>query len=173
MSEENRRKALESLIFLTEKRDGQIKGRACANGSKQRQWMDKRTTTSPTVALESILLTCVIDAKEERDVATVDIPNAFIQTDNEGEIVIMKVRGQLAEILCSTAPEIYQEYMTKENGQPVLYLEVLKALYGLLQSALLFYKKLRKDLEDIGFEVNPYNPCVVNMLVNGKQLTVT
>ena len=34
--------------------------------------------------------------------------------------------------------------MTKENGQTVLYLEVLKAFYGLLQSALLFYKKLRK-----------------------------
>ena len=37
LSDENQRKALESLIFLTEKRDGQIKGGACANGSKQRQ----------------------------------------------------------------------------------------------------------------------------------------
>ena len=56
--------------------------------------------------------------------------------------------------------------MTKENSQPVLYLEVLKALYGLLQSALLFYKKLRKDLERIGFKVNPDDPCVANMMVN-------
>jgi len=38
---------------------------------------------------------------------------------------------------------------------------------------LLFYKKLRKDMESIGFVVNPYDPCVANMMVEGKQLTIT
>ena len=42
----------------------------------------------------------------------------------------------------------------------------------MLRSALLFYKKLRKDLESQGFVVNPYDPCVANKIVNGKQLTV-
>jgi hypothetical protein len=55
----------------------------------------------------------------------------------------------------------------------VLYVEVLKALYGMLQASLLFYKKLGKDLEEIGFTVNPYDPCVANRIVNGKQHTVT
>ena len=44
----------------------------------------------------------------------------------------------------------------------VLYVESLNAMYGLLKSALLFYKKLRKDLESIGFEINPYNPYIAN-----------
>ena len=44
---------------------------------------------------------------------------------------------------------------------------------GLLQSALLFYHKLRKELEDYGFEVNPYDPCVANKIINGSQMTVT
>jgi hypothetical protein len=48
----------------------------------------------------------------------------------------------------------------------------LKALYGTLQSALLFYKKLKKDLEGIGFKINPYDPCVANRTVNGKQHAV-
>ena len=38
---------------------------------------------------------------------------------------------------------------------------------------MLFYKKLKKDLESIGFKVNPYNPCVVNRMVNGKQHTAS
>eukprot|EP00804_Cyclotella_cryptica_P004278 CCRYP_013488-RB/>CCRYP_013488-RB protein AED:0.37 eAED:0.20 QI:0/-1/0/1/-1/0/1/0/257 len=47
-----------------------------------------------------------------------------------------------------------------------------KAMYGLLRSALLFYLKLRKDLEAFGFVVNEYNPCVANKMVNGSQMTV-
>jgi hypothetical protein len=42
-----------------------------------------------------------------------------------------------------------------------------------LHSALLFYKKLLKDLEDRGFVVNPYDPCVANKTVNGKQFSIT
>ena len=42
----------------------------------------------------------------------------------------------------------------------MLYVKLLKALYGLLKSALLFYKKLAGELVDMGFEINPYDPCV-------------
>ena len=41
----------------------------------------------------------------------------------------------------------------------------------MLKSALLFYKKLRGDLESAGFKINPYNPCVANKMVNGSQMT--
>ena len=40
-------------------------------------------------------------------------------------------------------------------------------------SSLLNYKKSRKDIESIGFKVNPYDPCVANRTVNGKQHTAT
>ena len=55
----------------------------------------------------------------------------------------------------------------------MLYVRLSKALYGLLQSALLFYRKLRSELEDYGFTVNPYDPCVANKMINGEQMTVT
>ena len=54
----------------------------------------------------------------------------------------------------------------------MLYVLVSKALYGMLRAALLFYRKLRRDLEEMGFEVNPYDPCVANRDVNGAQCTV-
>ena len=42
----------------------------------------------------------------------------------------------------------------------------------MLESALVWYKKFWKDLESIGFVFNPYNACIVNQMVNGKQQTI-
>ena len=55
----------------------------------------------------------------------------------------------------------------------ILYLQLLKALYGCLHSALIFYRKLLADLESIGFKLNLYNSCFVNKIVDGKQFTFT
>ena len=46
----------------------------------QRNHINKTDATLPTAALESVLLTATIGAKEVRDVAIVDIPNAFVTT---------------------------------------------------------------------------------------------
>jgi hypothetical protein len=48
-----------------------------------------------------------------------------------------------------------------------------KAMYGLMRAALLFYWKLRADLEEFGFKFNDYDPCVANKMIIGKQMTVT
>jgi hypothetical protein len=64
---------MESLIFLVEKRDGSVKGRTCANGSTQREYMDRDEAASPTANMtESIVITGVIEAKQRRDVMTAD-----------------------------------------------------------------------------------------------------
>jgi hypothetical protein len=75
----DRRRALQYLMFLKKKRNGMIKGRGCANGKQQREYIDKEDANSPTVAIEAVLLSCIIDALEKRIVATVDIPGAFMQ----------------------------------------------------------------------------------------------
>ena len=87
-------------MFLKQKRDDSIKGRLVAGGNKQRSTINKEDAASPTTALESILLTATIDAKEGRDVAIIDIPNAFVQTriENDNDIAIMRLRGKLAKL---------------------------------------------------------------------------
>jgi len=76
-------------------------------------------------------------------------------------------------MIARVEPKLYRQYITTNSkGKPVLYVKMYKALYGLLRSALLFYKKLVVDLEAYGFEINPYDPCVANKTVNGKQMTV-
>ena len=77
-------------------------------------------------------------------------------------------------LACTTpAPNIYRKYITTTvKGKPVLYVQLEKALYGMMKSALLFYRKLVADLRSIGFELNPYDPCVANKIIDGHQLTV-
>ena len=81
LTQQERNRATESLIFLVEKRDNVIKARTCANGSTQREYISKDEAASPTAATDSILITGAIDAKKNRDVMTLDIPNAFVQTE--------------------------------------------------------------------------------------------
>jgi hypothetical protein len=177
LSPSERKRVMESLIFLVEKKDGRIKARHCANGSTQRQWMSREDVSSPTVSTESTLLTAVIEAEEGRDVATCDIPNAFVQTeveerDKDGNRTVMRIRGELVDILCKMDP-VYDDYWIFEGTNKVLYVHITKAIYGLLVSAMLFYKKLTTDLQGYKFEINPYDPCVANKMVNGTQMTVS
>ena len=46
-------------------------------------------------------------------------------------------------------------------------------MYGILNSALLFYKKLVEYLEAYGLNTNPYDNFVVNIIIIDKQMTVT
>jgi len=68
-------------MFLKEKHTGQIKGRGCAHGQKQRIYMQKEDTKSPTVFIESLFISATIDEQEQRDVAATDIPCVFMQVD--------------------------------------------------------------------------------------------
>ena len=146
LTPEERKKALESLIFLTEKHDRRIKGQTCANGSKQHNWMNKEDTGSPMAALKSVLITSVIDAKEACDVATMDIPNAFIQTDiphEKGqERIILKIHGALVDMLLQIDPRTYAPYVAYEHGEKILYTDVLKAIYGMMDQCIDVLQKM-------------------------------
>ena len=89
-------------------------------------------------------------------------------------VVHMVLKGRLAEMMVMAAPEIYRTYVSYyRKHRPVLYVRLMKALYGFMKSALLFYQKLSGDMKSAGFKINPYDPCVVNKMVGGDQPTVT
>ena len=124
------------------------------------------------MSLESILITCTIEAHENRDVAVIDILGAFLHTKTDEDIVML-LRGKLAELVASVEPKLYCKYVTYDSkGEPLLYVKMIKALCGLLHSALLFYLKLVDDLEKYGFALNPYDACVANKVIDGDQMTV-
>ena len=51
-------------------------------------------------------------------------------------------------------------------------MKLRKAIYGTLQAAMLFWQDLMKYLSDWGFIINPYNRCVDNKIINGRQWAV-
>ena len=187
MSMEERQRAQVALMFLTEKRDKSVKGRMVYNGKPTREWLSREESASPTAVTESIILTAFIDAYKQRDVMTADVPNAFIQaelprgtendknnkdTKDNNNRVMMKITGVLVDMLVQLDPNAYSKHVIYNNGKKTLYVWVLRALYGMLTSSLLWYKKFRKDLENYGFVFNPYDPCVASRKEKGQQHTI-
>ncbi len=76
-----------------------MKARAVLGGNVQRNYITKDEASSPTAYTEAVILTAIADAKEERDTATVDLPNAFCQTvitDADAQhCIIVRLRGAL------------------------------------------------------------------------------
>ena len=170
LSEKQKHESLALLMFLKEKRYGPIKGRGVAD-EKKREKIEPKDATSPTVLTVAFMLTATTNSLEGRDVAVVDIPGAYLSVDMDDE-VHMVFRRTLAELMVAADPALYRPLVSYETGQAVLYVQLKKALYGCLKRTLVFYEKLVGDLEAYWSRINPYNPCVANDMVGGKQLTV-
>ena len=85
----------------------------------------------------------------------------YLLNENIYEKTLMLLKKKLEELIVQIDPQVYQKYITTSfKDEPMLYVRLYKALYGLLQSAFFFYRKLRTKLEDFGFLVNPYGHCV-------------
>ena len=171
LSTEEKRNSLNLITFLKKKRSGKLKTRACADGRKQRLYIKKEAASSPTVQLESLLLTMMVDANEKRDVATADISGAYLLADMK-DYVLIRLEGESADIMCKVDSS-YTKYITyNKKGKPVLYMQLEKALYGCLQSAIRWYETFVSKLESMGFKINPYDPCVANAIIEGSQCTI-
>ena len=104
MTREESEKVLRSIMLTKMKASGECKTRTVADGSQQRGTERDEDKTSPTVSLQAILLKSIIDTKEQRFVITMDIPNAFLNSNlPHDEKVIMRLVGELAEIIVKSA----------------------------------------------------------------------
>ena len=73
--------------------------------------------------------------------------------------------------MCKMNPK-YEEYAIVETGRKVLYVQLLKALYGCVFSALLWYELFSGYLKEMVFEINPYDSCIANKSIDKKQCTI-
>ena len=70
--------ALRAINLIKEKRCGTIKGRTVADGRGQRDKYNRHDVSSPTVSNEGLMMSLIIDAMEGREVATADVPGAYL-----------------------------------------------------------------------------------------------
>ena len=132
LREEEKKKSVPSLMFLTKKRCGTEKAQECTNGPKKRKYIKKEDATSPMVCLYLIFITRVIEEMENRDVAIIDIAGAFLHAGLEGgDQVLMVMEGRLAEFMAITEPKIYRKYIsTHQKGKKVHCVNLQKHCVG-------------------------------------------
>ena len=72
------------------------------------------------------------------------LPNvlgAFMQTDMD-ELVHVRFTDKMVELFLEIDEAMYKRCITLERGERVMYVELLKALYGTIRPAGLFWEKL-------------------------------
>ena len=102
--------ALSSLMFIVEKRDGRVKARTCAFGSKQRTFpgYSRLDWASPTFTTNEVVITSTIEAHEGRDVMVDDLMNVFLNTNNS-EKTLMILKGNPAELMVQINSQMYRK----------------------------------------------------------------
>ena len=76
----------------------------------------------------------------------------------DDDVIIMVLSKQLTRILVKLKPHL-KEYVDPLTG--TMLVQILKALYGLVQSADLWFKALSSFLMSLGFKQNPLDECVM------------
>ena len=136
--------ALQAINLIKEKRDGTIKGRSCADGRPQRVLHTTEQSASLTVSTDALMISLMIDAKERRDVATADVVGAYLLADMD-KYLLLKLTGESVDIMCTVNVK-YAPCDVFEGRKKVLYLQLFKALYGCVRSALLWYELFSETL---------------------------
>ena len=170
MTKKQLKKRLRSFMFLKEKflptgEFERLKARLVAGGHMQDRTVYD-TVSSPTVSLTSIFMIAAIAARERRKVRVIDFVGAYLNAYLKEE-VLMVLDPICSAILMKVDPT-YEEYLD-ENGS--ITVKLIKALYGCIESALLWYEHLSNSLLEIGFKQNPQDLCVFNLGEGENQCT--
>ena len=130
--------ALRAINPIKEKWSGKLKGRTCADGRPQRCYITKEDAPLPTIPLKALFTSLIIDAHIGIDVEIFVVPGAYLSADiPEDKFILLNIEGEFVDIMCEVNSE-HKKNVRVENGVKVLHLCLLKALYGCMESALLW-----------------------------------
>ena len=88
------------------------------------------------------------------------------------KLLLLRLNGEFVGIMCQVNPEHLKNVVVDGKGKKVLYMKVVRALYWCIKAALAWYKLFSETLQDEGFVLNPYDRCIVNKVIDGKQCTI-
>ena len=104
--------------------------------------------------------------------ATIGIGSAYLNAampkKDPKKLVFMRITKEVASILTEIEPAF--KPFTAHDG--TLVVELDKALYGCVESALLWYQELVSFLSSIDFTPNPYDICVLNKGKGADRVTI-
>ena len=130
-----------------------IRGRWVGGGHRQQRGEVLSERVAPTARGTTHSLLMAIAAFEGRKLRVGDIPSAYLQAEHvpaNGRPVFIVADRHTTALIIKGMPEY--KNLVRENGTMVL--QVMKAMYGLVESAWLWYKELEKHLLSIGYHVS-------------------
>ena len=127
---------------------------------------------TPPVYNEGVIITSAINANEGRDIDTVDIHGQYLHNYTNYHMINI-FKGCLTKLMVMVDSKLYRKYITYyRKGGPLLYTKIIKALYGILISVILFYLNIIEDLQIYGLEFNRYDIYILNKIIYEPQMTV-
>ena len=86
----------------------------------------------------------------------------------------MQIRGVVVvDLLANMGSEYYGPFVTLDKkGKKSILFECLNEIIGTMVAGLLYYHKFADSLDKRGFVMKPYDPCVWNKMIKGKQCTI-
>ena len=84
-----------------------------ADGRPQRMLYTKDETSSPTTTPESVFLTTLIDAAEDRHVVVADVTGAYLNADMD-DFVLIRLTSEDVNMMCVATPT-YERFVTMDH----------------------------------------------------------
>ena len=108
-------------------------------------------------AIKTIRNTYAQGGFKGRTVKIMHVPGAFMHADQD-DLVHVQFMCEMMDKLIEIDEEMYAPYVTWEGRQKLMYVELLKALYGTIKAAKLFWEKMTNhSVKEWGFTINPYD----------------
>ena len=125
------------------------------------------------VSLEDLLCTLIVDAQEVFDLCTSNVPEAYMNRYiPKDKILLINIRGGGGiNIICKVNPEC-EQHVRYGIGGKVLFILIFREIFGCIESVLLWYNLFSTIIDILGFEMNPYDSCVANKVIEGTQYTI-
>lgn len=134
--------------------DVRYRARLVAKGFTQRYGIDYENTFSPVVKHSTLRMLFALSVQWDMDITHLDVTTAFLN-------------GNLKESIFMSFPE---GFVNKSNGK---VLKLKRAIYGLKQSSLVWYDKVKECLLNIGFKISKFEPCLFTKFSENVKLIVT
>lgn len=129
------------------------RARLVAKGFTQRRGIDYENTFSPVVKHSTLRLLFALSVQWDMDISHLDVTTAFLN-------------GHLKENIYMCIPE---GFVNKQVGK---VLKLKRAIYGLKQSSLIWYEKVKDCLLNFGFKISKFEPCLFTYFYGNVKVIV-
>ena len=147
------------LIKAKYRADGsfeKVKARLVSRGNHQDATLyEQKERTAPAVSLTAVLAAAAVAAGEKAEKTNFDITSAFTEAKMK-KPVYMKLSRNVTEIYVKMYPDLL-EFVDEKGEMTVL---LLRAMYGCLEAAQLWYELMEKLLSSFGFQNSETEPCL-------------